>query len=412
MNIFIPQKVKFILDTLISNGFDAYIVGGCVRDSILNKIPNDYDVTTNAFPDDIMRLFDKIIPTGISHGTVTVLIDKEPFEVTTFRTESDYLDNRHPSKVFFVKDVKEDLSRRDFTINSMAYNTKYGLVDPFNGVKDLNLKIIRCVGDSSLRFKEDALRMLRAIRFSSQLDFQIDNNTLSAISENKDLLKNISAERIRDELIKMLLSDKAFIAINHMINTKTLKVILPELYEILLTNKSLNNIDLLPNKLYIRLCYLMVPLKNFKLCKGLLKHLRFDNNTINLTMKFYDAIFKNFNLQDRVSIKNLIYNISKNNIFDFLSLLKIIYINDFDHIKLIENAQLQVEDIISNKEPLSIKDLKINGNDLKELGIKDGRIIGSILNFLLENVLRNPEINTKNHLLKLSNQYINKSPVS
>ena len=412
MNIFIPQKVKFILDTLISNGFDAYIVGGCVRDSILNKIPNDYDVTTNAFPDDIMRLFDKIIPTGISHGTVTVLIDKEPFEVTTFRTESDYLDNRHPSKVFFVKDVKEDLSRRDFTINSMAYNTKYGLVDPFNGVKDLNLKIIRCVGDSSLRFKEDALRMLRAIRFSSQLDFQIDNNTLSAISENKDLLKNISAERIRDELIKMLLSDKAFIAINHMINTKTLKVILPELYEILLTNKSLNNIDLLPNKLYIRLCYLMVPLKNFKLCKGLLKHLRFDNNTINLTMKFYDAIFKNFNLQDRVSIKNLIYNISKNNIFDFLSLLKIIYINDFDHIKLIENAQLQVEDIISNNEPLSIKDLKINGNDLKGLGIKDGRIIGSILNFLLENVLRNPEINTKNHLLKLSNQYINKSPVS
>ncbi|MDY4950474.1 MAG: CCA tRNA nucleotidyltransferase [Clostridium cadaveris] len=412
MNIFIPQKVKFILDTLISNGFDAYIVGGCVRDSILNKIPNDYDVTTNAFPDDIMRLFDKIIPTGISHGTVTVLIDKEPFEVTTFRTESDYLDNRHPSKVFFVKDVKEDLSRRDFTINSMAYNTKYGLVDPFNGVKDLNLKIIRCVGDSSLRFKEDALRMLRAIRFSSQLDFQIDNNTLSAISENKDLLKNISAERIRDELIKMLLSDKAFIAINHMINTKTLKVILPELYEILLTNKSLNNIDLLPNKLYIRLCYLMIPLKNFKLCKGLLKHLRFDNNTINLTMKFYDAILKNFNLQDRVSIKNLIYNISKNNIFDFLSLLKIIYINDFDHIKLIENAQLQVEDIISNKEPLSIKDLKINGNDLKELGIKDGRIIGSILNFLLENVLRNPEINTKNHLLKLSNQYINKSPVS
>ncbi|MDU4953329.1 MULTISPECIES: CCA tRNA nucleotidyltransferase [Clostridium] len=412
MNIFIPQKVKFILDTLISNGFDAYIVGGCVRDSILNKIPNDYDVTTNAFPDDIMRLFDKIIPTGISHGTVTVLIDKEPFEVTTFRTESDYLDNRHPSKVFFVKDVKEDLSRRDFTINSMAYNTKYGLVDPFNGVKDLNLKIIRCVGDSSLRFKEDALRMLRAIRFSSQLDFQIDNNTLSAISENKDLLKNISAERIRDELIKMLLSDKAFIAINHMINTKTLKVILPELYEILLTNKSLNNIDLLPNKLYIRLCYLMIPLENFKLCKGLLKHLRFDNNTINLTMKFYDAIFKNFNLQDRVSIKNLIYNISKNNIFDFLSLLKIIYINDFDHIKLIENAQLQVEDIISNKEPLSIKDLKINGNDLKELGIKDGRIIGSILNFLLENVLRNPEINTKNHLLKLSNQYINKSPVS
>lgn len=404
MNIFIPQDVQFILNTIMSNGFDAYIVGGCVRDSILNRVPSDYDITTNAFPDDIISLFDKTIPTGIDHGTVTVLINKQPFEVTTFRTESDYLDNRHPSKVSFVTDINEDLSRRDFTINSIAYNDKNGLIDPFNGINDLKSKIVRCVGDSSLRFREDALRMLRAIRFSSQLDFEIDKHTLNAISENKDLLKNISIERIRNEFIKMLLSPKASIAMNHLINTETLKVILPDLYEALLDKKTLSNIDILPNKLCIRLCYTMIPLADFKLCERLLRYLRFDNNTINLTMRFYDAALKDFNFQNRISIKKLIYRISKDHIFDFLDLLKILYIDDFKLAKLVENVQFQVEDIIVNKEPLSIRDLVINGNDLKEFGIQDGKTIGKTLNFLLDEVLKNPELNTKDYLLMLAKQ--------
>ncbi|MCI6277837.1 MAG: CCA tRNA nucleotidyltransferase [Clostridium sp.] len=406
MDIFIPKKVQFILNTLILNGFDAYIVGGCVRDSILNKVPNDYDITTNAFPEDIMRLFEKTVPTGIAHGTVTVLIDKEPFEVTTFRTESDYLDNRHPSKVSFVSDVKEDLSRRDFTINSMAYNAKSGLVDPFNGVNDLNSKLIRCVGDSSLRFKEDVLRVLRAIRFSCQLNFQIADDTLNAISENNCLLKNISAERIRDELSKMLLSPRPSVAISHMINTKTLKVIVPNLYETLKISNTIDRIDVLCDKLYVRLCYFMLPLDDFELTEKTLKYLRFDNNTINLTMTFYDAILQNFDLKDTVSVKRLIYKISKEHIFDFLDLLKVIYIDDICEINLIEKAKFQIQDIISNKDPLSIKDLAINGNDLKELGIRDGRAIGNILNLLLAKTLEMPQINVKESLIILAKQYI------
>lgn len=406
MDIFIPAKVQFILDVLISNGFDAYIVGGCVRDSILNKVPNDYDITTNAFPNDTMRLFDKTVPTGIDHGTITVLLDGEPFEVTTFRTESDYVDNRHPSKVSFVKDVKEDLSRRDFTINSMAYNSKSGLVDPFNGVNDLNSKLVRCVGDSSIRFKEDALRMLRAIRFSCQLNFQIADDTLNAISENKCLLKNISAERIRDELSKTLLSPRPSVAISHMVDTKTLKIIIPNLYEALKLPNIINNIDLLCDKIHVRLCYFMLPLDDFQLTEKTLKYLRFDNNTINLTMTFYDAILQNFDLKDTVSVKRLIYKISKEHIFDFLDLLKVIYIDDICEINLIEKAKFQIQDIISNKEPLSIKDLAINGNDLKELGIRDGRAIGNVLNLLLEKALEMPEINVKESLLILARQYI------
>lgn len=406
MDIFIPKKVQFILNTLILNGFDAYIVGGCVRDSILNKMPNDYDITTNAFPEDIMRLFEKTVPTGIAHGTVTVLIDKEPFEVTTFRTESDYLDNRHPSKVSFVSDVKEDLSRRDFTINSMAYNAKSGLVDPFNGVNDLNSKLIRCVGDSSLRFKEDALRVLRAIRFSCQLNFQIADDTLNAISKNNCLLKNISAERIRDELSKMLLSPRPSVAISYMINTKTLKVIVPNLYETLKISNTIDRIDVLCDKLYVRLCYFMLPLDDFELTEKTLKYLRFDNNTINLTMTFYDAILQNFDLKDTVSVKRLIYKISKEHIFDFLDLLKVIYIDDISEINLIEKVKFKIEDIILNKEPLSIKDLAINGNDLKNLGIKDGRAIGNILNLLLAKTLEMPELNVKESLIILAKQYI------
>lgn len=406
MDIFIPAKVQFILDVLISNGFDAYIVGGCVRDSILNKVPNDYDITTNAFPDDTMRLFDKTVPTGIDHGTITVLLDGEPFEVTTFRTESDYVDNRHPSKVSFVKDVKEDLSRRDFTINSMAYNSKSGLVDPFNGVNDLNSKLIRCVGDSYIRFKEDALRMLRAIRFSCQLNFQIADDTLNAISENKCLLKNISAERIRDELSKILLSPRPSVAISHMLDTKTLKIIIPNLYEALKLPNIIDNIDLLCDKIHVRLCYFMLPLHDFQLTEKTLKYLRFDNKTINLTMTFYDAIMQNFDLKYTVSLKRLIYKISKEHIFDFLDLLKVIYIDDICEINLIEKAKFQIQDIISNKEPLSIKDLAINGNDLKELGVKDGRAIGNVLNLLLEKALEMPEINVKESLLILARQYI------
>lgn len=206
MRIFIPEDVNFIIDKFYKNNFDAFIVGGCLRDLLLNINPKDYDITTSAKPEDTISLFSKTIPTGIKHGTVTVVINNNNYEVTTFRTEGDYLDNRHPSRVDFVTDIKNDLSRRDFTVNALAYNDKLGLIDYFNGIDDLNNKIIRCVGDADKRFKEDALRMLRAIRFSCQLEFEIERKTYRAIINNADLIKNISKERIRDELCKILIS--------------------------------------------------------------------------------------------------------------------------------------------------------------------------------------------------------------
>ena len=186
----IPKKIEYVLKTLNKNGFEAFIVGGCVRDMLLGKTPSDFDITTSALPTDIEHLFEKTVPTGIKHGTVTVIIDNSPIEVTTFRCDGDYNDNRHPEKIEFVSDIKEDLARRDFTVNALAYNEAVGLVDFYNGQDDLRNKILKAVGNPNKRFEEDALRILRLFRFSSVLDFSIEENTLNAALAKGHLLKN------------------------------------------------------------------------------------------------------------------------------------------------------------------------------------------------------------------------------
>lgn len=241
MNINIPKNVKFIIDTYYNNNYEAFMVGGCVRDSLLGLKPKDFDITTSALPEITENLFTKTIPTGIKHGTVTVVIDKENFEVTTYRTEGNYIDNRRPEKVEFVKDLKEDLSRRDFTINAFAYNDKEGLIDYFNGIDDLKNKVIRAVGDPNKRFNEDALRMLRAIRFSAQLGFSIESKTYDAIKDNVQLIKNISNERIRDELCKILLSDNPCEGIETLRETNMLSIILPEINDLVEYTPLCNN---------------------------------------------------------------------------------------------------------------------------------------------------------------------------
>ena len=207
MTIQLPEKVKFIIDTLTDAGFEAYAVGGCVRDSILGRTPGDWDITTSAAPDQVKHLFTKTIDTGIQHGTVTVLEGKEGFEVTTYRIDGEYEDNRHPKEVMFTQNLIEDLKRRDFTINAMAYNETEGLIDAFGGIEDLGKKVIRCVGSPEDRFTEDALRMMRAVRFASQLGFTIEKHTKEAISKLSSNLAQISAERIQVELVKLLVSD-------------------------------------------------------------------------------------------------------------------------------------------------------------------------------------------------------------
>ena len=206
MKISIPSGAKYIIDKLYDNGFEAFVVGGCVRDSLMGNEPKDWDITTSASPIEVKNLFKKTVDTGIKHGTVTVLIEKIGYEVTTYRVDGEYKDSRHPEEVIFTKNLKEDLRRRDFTINAMAYNDKVGVVDEYKGMEDLHNKIIRCVGVPSERFDEDALRILRAIRFSAQLGFDIENNTKAAIKEYASTLKNISAERIKVEIDKTLMS--------------------------------------------------------------------------------------------------------------------------------------------------------------------------------------------------------------
>ena len=209
MEIFIPKEVKFLIDMIYQNGYEAFMVGGCVRDSILNLIPSDYDITTNAKPKEIMNIFKdyKIIDTGIKHGTVSIILNNNIYEITTYRIEGEYENNRRPKFVEFTSNIEEDLRRRDFTVNAIAYNERLGIVDKFNGLEDLQKRIIKTVGNADERFKEDALRMIRAIRFSSKLNFTIDENTLNSIYKNSYIIKNISIERINDEITKTLISD-------------------------------------------------------------------------------------------------------------------------------------------------------------------------------------------------------------
>ena len=206
MEIKLPQKVKDILDVIEANGYEAYVVGGCVRDSILGREPGDWDITTSARPEEIKALFRKTIDTGIAHGTVTVMQGKEGFEVTTYRVDGEYEDGRHPNEVVFTPDLKEDLRRRDFTINAMAYNEKEGLIDLYNGMYDLKYRNIRCVGNADERFDEDALRILRAVRFAAQLDFGIERETYAAICRHAENLRKVSSERIQVEIVKILTS--------------------------------------------------------------------------------------------------------------------------------------------------------------------------------------------------------------
>ena len=207
LKIDLPEHVQAIIGKLEEAGYEAYAVGGCVRDSLIGRIPGDWDITTSAKPGEVKALFARTVDTGIQHGTVTVLMDKMGYEVTTYRVDGEYEDGRHPREVEFTASLLEDLKRRDFTINAMAYNDRCGIVDIFGGRQDLKDKIIRCVGDAMERFSEDALRILRAVRFSAQLGCTIAESTRQAVSSLAGNLKHISAERIQAELVKLLLSD-------------------------------------------------------------------------------------------------------------------------------------------------------------------------------------------------------------
>lgn len=403
----IPDDVINIINTLENFGFEAFIVGGCVRDFLLAKTPKDWDITTNALPKDIKKIFTKTIDTGIEHGTVTVVINKNNYEVTTYRIDGEYADFRHPKKVSFTSNIREDLSRRDFTINAIAYNPTSNIyIDFFDGKIDINNKIVKGVGIPEVRFNEDALRMMRAVRFVNQLGFQIEKNTFNAIKKNAYLIKKISIERIRDEFIKLISSDY----IENLIlleKSNLLQYFLPEISIKINSDYNKNIIILknIKNNYILRLTFLLSHLDE-KNAVNVLKRLKFDN----LTIKSIKLILKYFNidLKDNITHVRKTMSVLEPNYFKDLITLKFIISRanyNLKECKRLDNIYDQINSVLKNNQCYSLKHLEINGNDLKNLGISNGKIIGEILNRCLDFVIENPDKNNKKILLNKSTEF-------
>lgn len=402
MKIYLPPTVKYIIKKIYEHNYEAYIVGGCVRDALLDVTPHDYDITTSAPPHVVLDIFKdfECIETGIEHGTVSVLIDSNVYEITTYRIEGEYKDHRRPDSVDFTNKLEEDLKRRDFTINAMAYNEKDNLIDLFGGKEDLKNKIIKTVGNPYDRFNEDGLRMIRAIRFSSKLNFLIEEETLQAIYNNAQIIKNISLERITDEFTKIILSDKPE-NIVYLFKTKLLKYLdisdeenkekIEDLYKKI---GLLNEIDKDLTKRLATLDYLIEELdincKSF--CDSLIYSKKIIKNH-NIILK----CLKNINIEElnKIEIKKILNKIEKSLFEQYLDISKAICKNE----KKINNIIDILKEIEENNECYTIKNLKINGNDIIYLGYKN-KEIGDILNNLLEAVIVNPKLNNKELLIK------------
>jgi len=399
MTISIPPDVVQILESLVSNGHEAYVVGGCVRDSIRGATPKDWDITTSALPKQVAEVFSRTVDTGIKHGTITVLINRQGYEVTTYRIDGTYLDSRRPQNVTFTTNIEEDLSRRDFTMNAIAYNPKHGFVDPFDGQRDIGRKIIRCVGNADCRFEEDALRMLRALRFAGQLGFVVDDTALSAIMARRSSLANISAERIRDELTKLITSHYVE-AICLLESTGLLQYAMVGHVFGGNLQATIRLLAECPMQADLRLAIFLA--FSGSTCKNIMRDLRFDNKTIK-EVSLYVSMLNTTIPHDRYGIKKILRFMPQANYnedprkatqiyFENLLILQsIVNPNDAKRIELIKHES---RDIQASKECYTLRDLSINGKDLAAAGIPQGRAIGEKLEELLDVVMRDPMQNT------------------
>ena len=432
----LKKSVDFLISELVSAGHSAYCVGGAVRDLLLNKTPYDFDVTTSATPDEVKSIFTKTIDTGIKHGTVTVLVDNQPIEVTTFRADGEYLDSRKPESVTLVKDVKEDLARRDFTINALCYNHDEGIIDLFGGVNDLENKVIRAIGNAKKRFNEDALRILRAVRFSAQLGFEIEEETKDAIKKCAPLVKNLSVERILSEIEKIIMSDSPE-HLKMLYDLGVLELIMPEMCECFRQEQnikwhiydvgthSLNVIKNCPKKPYLRYAGLMHDwgkpyclgkndegedtFRNHanvsaELAQKFLSHYKFSNEAkdkIISLIKFHDLEI----LPEKKYVKRAINKVGDDLFLDLCALKRADCLSQnleltSPRLNYIDELERIYKEIKENNEGISLKDLKVNGDDIKALGFS-GREIGEILAFLLDRIIENPEDNEKEILIDL-----------
>ena len=435
MKIQLPEKVKVVIQTLEAAGYEAYAVGGCVRDSVLGRIPADWDITTSALPEQVKELFHRTIDTGIEHGTVTVMMDKEGFEVTTYRVDGEYRDHRHPEQVNFTGELKEDLRRRDFTINAMAYNDRCGMVDAFGGIEDLKHGVIRCVGVAGERFEEDALRILRAVRFAAQLGFEIEKETADAARALAGNLKDISAERIQTELVKLLVSPHP-----EMLRTAyelgITRVVLPE-FDVMMetpqhhphhmysvgehTLKALEFTD--PEKV-LRLSVLFhdfgkpqtrTTVDGVDHFHGhanvsaqetvrIMRRLKFDNATMDQVKRivlYHDARPQ----PDERQIRRLLHRAGEDIFPGLFQVMGADILAQSEYRKIeklvnLERVHQVYDEILKRKDCISLKNLQVTGKDLIAAGMEPGKKIGEILNQMLEDVLETPEHNEREYLLK------------
>ena len=377
IRINLPDDVRRIIKTIEDNGYEAYAVGGCVRDSILGRNPDDWDITTSARPEQIKSFFKKTIDTGIKHGTVTVMMNHTGYEVTTYRIDGEYKDGRHPESVEFSAKLVDDLKRRDFTINAMAYNESNGFVDEFNGIEDLNNHVIRCVGNPIERFSEDALRMMRAIRFSAQLGFDIDSKTYAAIVELAPAIRQVSMERVQVELAKTIMSDNPFY-VKQYEQTGLLRENLSYMDEILsgkLVKNAMAMLKYAPKSTVLRYAAIFNMGEPDRV-KAELKALKLDNYTVDTVTKLV-AYSKDTIEENEPAVREAVHKYGK-------ELLALMFENEEARINTKEeivgislNSQRlhlnrikkMYEDIISRGDCISVKDLDITGNDLMEYGL-------------------------------------------
>ena len=442
----IPKNAETILHILEDAGYEAYVVGGCVRDSILGRKPDDWDITTSAKPEQVKELFHRTVDTGLQHGTVTVLMEKEGYEVTTYRVDGEYEDGRHPKEVTFTASLEEDLKRRDFTINAMAYNPSGGLVDLFGGLEDIDRKIIRCVGDPLERFTEDALRIMRAVRFSAQLGFSIEEETRKALKVLAPNLKHVSAERIQVELVKLLMSphpDYLRVAYEAGITAE----FLPEFDACMETPQNTpHHCYTVGEHILYSLCYVRAdkvlritmllhdigkPVvrktdengrdhfkthgnAGEKMASQILRRLKFDNDTIRKVtrlVKWHD---------DRPegtlkSVRRAVNRIGEDLFPLYLEiqqadmLAQSLYRRNEKQARL-DSVRDAYRQIIEKKQCVSLKTLAVTGRDLIENGYRPGKEIGEKLEKLLNLVLEDPEKNQKEILLEIIRKDQEKNP--
>lgn len=419
--IFAPEidsGANFIIEELEKNGYEGFVVGGCVRDTIMGRKPNDWDIATNAKPDEVMRIFRKTIPTGIEHGTVTVMINKVAYELTTYRIDGEYVDMRHPEKVEFSKNIVDDLSRRDFTINAMAYNKRIGLVDKFGGMDDIENKLIRCVGNPNKRFNEDALRMIRAVRFSAKLGFKIEEKTFQSILKNASNIKKISIERINKELEetikfdpeslfllnKMDISEYLFGVSLEKNNLKIAKKVDGFLREYNLYKKNEKELINALKRAFI--------LEKLDVCnlKNILRKLRYSRKDIDMTSKLHSIL--KMNIYDHITDENMSTKerkvMIKYILMDTGDLLLAKYAIYSRFIEKNSNPTVcfsEFNDIIESGECFSTSQLDLNGKDIIENDIAKGAAVGILLNAMLEYVILNPKENEKEKLLAFAKNY-------